>query len=204
METVVVAALNGLVVGASLALVAAGLALLFGVLGVLNFAQGDFFMLGAYVVWFTLARGLSFWLGVVAAVVAVGLVCGLGLMVMLWPLRDRAHALVLLATLALSLILEQLASNVFGADAKSVAAPVSGHLVIGHTDYPLYDLLVILDDATSEIYYAQRVEQESTAPGMAALREGVDRKGLSVLCTAIGAAISGLPPRSAAESIVTG
>jgi branched-chain amino acid transport system permease protein len=81
---------------------------------------------------------------VVAAVVAVGLVCGLGLMVMLWPLRDRAHALVLLATLALSLILEQLASNVFGADAKSVTAPVSGHLVIGHTDYPLYHLLVVL------------------------------------------------------------
>ena len=143
METVVVAALNGLVVGASLALVAAGLALLFGVLGVLNFAQGDFFMLGAYVVWFTLARGLSFWLGVVAAVIVVGLACGLGLMVMLWPLRDRAHALVLLATLALSLILEQLASNAFGADAKSVTAPLSGHLAIGHTDYPLYDLLVV-------------------------------------------------------------
>ena len=143
METVVVAALNGLVVGASLALVAAGLALLFGVLGVLNFAQGDFFMLGAYVVWFFLARGVSFWLGVAAAVIAVGVVCGLGLMVMLWPLRDRAHALVLLATLALSLILEQLAANVFGADAKSVSAPIPGRLPIGSTDYPLYDLLVV-------------------------------------------------------------
>jgi branched-chain amino acid transport system permease protein len=143
-ETVVVAALNGLVVGASLALVAAGLALLFGVLGVLNFAQGDFFMLGAYVVWLFLTRGLSFWVGVVAAVIMVGLVCGLGLMVMLWPLRDRAHALVLLATLALSLIVEQVASNLFGADAKSVSAPISGHLVIGHTDYPVYDLLVVV------------------------------------------------------------
>jgi branched-chain amino acid transport system permease protein len=143
-ETIAVAALNGLVVGASLALVAAGLALLFGVLGVLNFAQGDFFMLGAYVVWLVLGRGQSFWLGVVVAVVVVGLVCGLGLMAMIWPLRDRAHALVLLATLALSLILEQAATSVFGGDSKSVAAPIGGHLTIGHTDYPLYYLLVVL------------------------------------------------------------
>src|SRR5205807_1990225 len=136
--------LNGLVVGASLALVAAGLALLFGVLGVLNFAQGDFFMLGGYAAWLVLGQGLSFWLGVVVAVTVVGLVCGLGLMVMLWPLRDRAHALVLLATLALSLILEEVAAGVFGGDSKSVAAPIAGHLTIGHTSYPLYYLFVVL------------------------------------------------------------
>src|SRR5919201_6818326 len=46
--------LNGLVVGSSLALVAAGLALLFGVLHIINFAQGDFFMLRGYAVWFIL------------------------------------------------------------------------------------------------------------------------------------------------------
>jgi branched-chain amino acid transport system permease protein len=50
---------------------------------------------------------------------------------------------VLLATLALSLILEQVAANLFGADAKSVAAPIPGHLEIGHTDYPLYYLLIV-------------------------------------------------------------
>jgi branched-chain amino acid transport system permease protein len=143
-DTVVVAALNGLVVGASLALVAAGLALLFGVLGILNFAQGDFFMLGAYVVWLALARGQSFWLGVVVAVIVVGVLGGLFLMAMLWPLRDRAHALVLLATLALSLIMQQVASGLFGADSKPVAAPIGARLPIGHTDYPVYDLLVVV------------------------------------------------------------
>jgi branched-chain amino acid transport system permease protein len=144
LEHVVVAAMNGLVVGASLALVAAGLALLFGVLGVLNFAQGDFFMLGAYMVWLALGHGQSFWTGVVAAVLAVGIVGGLALMTMLWPLRDRAHALVLLATLALSLIMEQLAANVFGADAKPIAAPIGARVPIGHTDYPVYDLVVVV------------------------------------------------------------
>jgi branched-chain amino acid transport system permease protein len=144
LEHVVVAALNGLVVGASLALVAAGLALLFGVLGVLNFAQGDFFMLGAYAAYFALASGLGFWFGVLAAALVVGIVGGLGLMAMLWPLRDRAHALVLLATLALSLIIEQLASNFFGADAKPVAAPIGARVAIGSSQYPVYDLLVVV------------------------------------------------------------
>lgn len=143
MEHVVVAALNGLVVGASLALVAAGLSLLFGVLGILNFAQGDFFMLGAYVAYYAVAAGLGFWVGVAAAAVVVGIVGGLLLMAMLWPLRDRSHALVLLATLALSLIIEQVASNVFGADDKPLAAPITGRLLVGHTEYPVYDLVVV-------------------------------------------------------------
>jgi branched-chain amino acid transport system permease protein len=143
MDSILVAALNGLVVGASLALVAAGLALLFGVLGILNFAQGDFFMLGAFVVWIATHNGQSFWLGVVGAILIVGVVGGLALMAMLWPLRDRAHALVLLATLAISLILEQLVTNFLGADAKSVAAPIAARIPIGHTSYPVYYLLVV-------------------------------------------------------------
>lgn len=143
MEGIVVAGLNGLVVGASLALVAAGLALLFGVLGVLNFAQGDFFMLGAYVVWIFVNRGLGFWTGLIAAVVIVGGFGGLGLMAMLWPLRHRAHALTLLATIGLSLILEQLATGVFGADPKPLAPPIGARFPIGTTDYPLYYLLVV-------------------------------------------------------------
>ena len=144
METIVVAALNGLVVGASLALVAAGLALLFGVLDVLNFAQGDYFMLGGYVLWLTLANSHSFWLGTIAAAAVVGVVGGLALMIMLWPLRDRPHALVLLATLALSLILQQLATNVFGGDTKPIRPPIEAQVPIGNTLYPVYDLLIVL------------------------------------------------------------
>jgi hypothetical protein len=47
-----------------------------------------------------------------------------------------------------------------------------------------YDLIVILDDATSEIYYAQLVEEEATIPVMMALREVLKRKG--VLCALYG------------------
>ena len=52
-------------------------------------------------------------------------------------------------------------------------------------------LIVILDDATSEIYYAQLVEEESTATVMAGLKEALELKACSARCTAIGGAISG-------------
>lgn len=143
-EHVIVAALNGLVVGASIALVAAGLALLFGVLGILNFAQGDFFMLGAYIVWFGVQHGFDFWLALLAAILIVGLAGGLGLLAALWPIRDRPQALVLLATIGLSLILEQLATGIFGADSKPVTPPFTGRIPIGLTQYPAYDLVVVL------------------------------------------------------------
>lgn len=144
MDALLVPALNGLVVGASLALVAAGLALLFGVMNILNFAQGDFFMLGAYAVWLSLQHGQSFWTGLVVGVVAIGGAGGLALMGMLWPLRDRAHVLVLLATIAISLILQQLAADVFGATARTVSAPIGARLPIGTTDYPVYYLIVVV------------------------------------------------------------
>ena len=144
MEAIVVACLNGLVVGASLALVAAGLALIFGVFDVLNLAQGDYFMFGAYGVWLVLDHGQNFWLGLAAAALAVGIAGGLVLLAMIWPLRGRPTALVLLATLGLSLILQQLANNLFGGDTKAVHAPITAQLSIGTKQYPVYDLVIVL------------------------------------------------------------
>jgi hypothetical protein len=67
-----------------------------------------------------------------------------------------------------------------------------------------YDLIVMLDDATSEIYYAQLVEEESTATVMAAVREVIEAGGCSARCTRTGAAISGSRPRAAARWIRIG
>lgn len=143
MEAILVAVLNGLVVGASIALVASGLALLFGVLEILNLAQGDYFMLGGYVLWLSLTHGQSFWVGAAAAAVVVGVAGGLVLMIMLRPLRHRPTGLILLATLALSLILEQLATSTFGGDTKSIHPPIAGVLAVGTKNYPVYDLVIV-------------------------------------------------------------
>ena len=54
-----------------------------------------------------------------------------------------------------------------------------------------YDLIVILDDASSEIYYAQLVKEESTATVMAGCEKSSSTKGCSAPCTATGVASSG-------------
>jgi branched-chain amino acid transport system permease protein len=138
-----VAVLDGLVAGAALALVASGLALLFGVLDVINFAQGDFFMLGGYGLFLSLHFTHSFWLSVAIATVVVGVAGGLLLLLLVWPLLAKPHALVLLATLGLSLVLEQLATNFLGGDVKVVHPPISAQVPIGNVLYPAYDLIII-------------------------------------------------------------
>jgi branched-chain amino acid transport system permease protein len=140
---VVLQLLNGLVVGSSLALVAAGLALLFGVLHIINFAQGDFFMMGGYAVWFTLNLTHNYVVAMVVGTVAIAIIGGLLLTAVIWPLLQRSQVLVLLATLGLSLVLEQLATNFLGGDTKLVQPPLAMPVSIGPILYPAYDLVVI-------------------------------------------------------------
>src|SRR5581483_6377974 len=141
---VVLQLLNGLVVGSSLALVASGLALLFGVLHVINFAQGDFFMLGAYAVWFLSRTTGNYALSVVAGTLLVGIVGGLLLSLVVWPLLRRQQVWTLLATLGLSLIIQQVATNVLGGDAKLVDPPLGVSVPVGPVSYPLYFLVVVV------------------------------------------------------------
>jgi branched-chain amino acid transport system permease protein len=135
--------LNGLVVGSSLALVAAGLALLFGVLHIINFAQGDFFMMGGYAVWFLLNLTHNYVAAMVVGTMLVAILGGLLLTAVIWPLLQRSQVLVLLATLGLSLILQQLATNILGGDTKLVQPPLTVAVPIGPILYPSYDLVVI-------------------------------------------------------------
>jgi branched-chain amino acid transport system permease protein len=139
--------INGLVVGLSLALVASGLALIFGVLDIVNFAQGEFYMLGAFVLFFTVQATHNFLLGVLAAALVVGLGGGLVLQVMVWPLLDKSQALPLLATLGLSLILQQGALNFFGGTTRLVPPPITAQVPIENISYPVYNLSIVVVSA---------------------------------------------------------
>jgi branched-chain amino acid transport system permease protein len=142
LNAVILQVLNGLVVGSSIAMVASGLALLFGVLHIINFAQGDYFMLGAYAVFYLLAATGNFFLSALLGVVLVGVVGGLALTLIVWPLLYKSQVLTLLATLGFSLILQQLAINLLGGDAKLVKPPLEMTVPVGPVNYPLYFLVV--------------------------------------------------------------
>jgi branched-chain amino acid transport system permease protein len=118
--------LNGLANGMGYVLIAVGLTLVFGVLRVVNFAHGEFFMLGAYVTYYgmTLA-GMDY---ISALLVATLLVAGLGILAnrfFFQPLKKEHEFTILLSSLGLALLLSHLAETIFGADPKYVDTPYS-------------------------------------------------------------------------------
>lgn len=116
--------LTGLSIGAQLFLVAVGLSLIFGVLGVLNFAHGALYMIGSYMA-IVVAGDLfgGFWLGVVAAGVVVGV---LGVVIeagFIRRLYDRDILDQLLLTFAFVLILTNTVRSVFGSGSRTISPP---------------------------------------------------------------------------------
>jgi branched-chain amino acid transport system permease protein len=115
---------NGLVVGSSYALIAVGLTAIFGLMQIANFAHGQFYMLGAFFAyWLTRVIGLDFWAGLVVSVAAVMLV-GVALERTLFRfLRGASLSSSVLATIALSIFLENLALNVWGPRPQKILSP---------------------------------------------------------------------------------
>ena len=120
-ETLLPQIANGLVLGFLYVLIAVGLSIIFGLLGVVNFAHGAFFALGAY---FALALYEAFgWWAVLLAPVLVGLVGMAVEVVLIRHLYGKEPLLGLLLTFALGLLIEALIRLVWGAGGHPFSAP---------------------------------------------------------------------------------
>lgn len=121
---------NGLVNGMNYVLISTGLTLVFGVLRVINFAHGEFYMLGAFLTYFGIATlGLGYIPSVLLATLVVG---GLGVAVnnlFFWPLRREHEFTILLSSLGLALLITHGAEIVFGHDPKYLASPYTDEIV---------------------------------------------------------------------------
>lgn len=121
--------MNVLVIGLSLAavlfLLTAGLTLIFGMLGVINFAHGSFYMLGAYLGYQAAELSGSFWAALVAAPLLAALVGAAVERLALRPVYGREHYYQMLLTFGVILVLEEAVRAVWGLDYKEVAAPAS-------------------------------------------------------------------------------
>jgi len=115
--------LIGLSIGMLLFLLAAGLTLVFGLLGVVNFAHGSLYMLGAYVAFQLVAWTGNFWLALVIAPIVVGLVGGVLEYFTLRPLYGRDPAYQLLLTFGCILLIEEFIRMVWGVNFKSISPP---------------------------------------------------------------------------------
>lgn len=113
----------GLSLAASLFLLSAGLTLIFGMLGIINFAHGSFYMLGAYLGFQLIEATGSFWIALVVAPLAGGLLGAVVERVALRPIYGREHYTQMLLTFGLILVLEEAVRAIWGLDYKEVSAP---------------------------------------------------------------------------------
>ena len=142
--------LSGLTAAMFLFLIASGLSLIFGVLRVLNFAHGTFYMLGAYaayqfVQWVDVGGGM-FWVAALGAACAVGLLGGIVERLLFRHLYAKEELYQLLFTYALALILSDAAKMIWGTQQKSVSRPpeLTGALSIFGATVPHYNLFIVL------------------------------------------------------------
>lgn len=125
-----------------LMLVGLGLAIIFGLMNVINMAHGEFVTLGAFTLSFVQGLGGSYWLALALAPL-VGAIAGLILErgIVRW-LYTRPLATIL-ATWGVSLILQQLLQLIFGSGPQEAGGPIEGAVSILGTTYPAYRLLLI-------------------------------------------------------------
>jgi branched-chain amino acid transport system permease protein len=139
-------AFNGLVGGAFYALLALGLSVIFGMLGVVNFAHGAFYMLGAFTSYVLLdSYGVNFWAALVVVPLALGVV-GIVLERLfvrrLTPLDPLYN---FLFTFGLALILQDLVKREYGVQSQPYPRPsaLSGSIDLGLFTYPAYQVFVL-------------------------------------------------------------
>jgi branched-chain amino acid transport system permease protein len=139
----VLGALNGLVWGLILALIALGLTLVFGLLEIINISHGELYMLGAVLGWYVLQFTGNFWVALVLAPLAVGV---LGLVIERGVLRpiEGKPIITIIATFGLSLIFQQGALSVFGGAPQRIPAPFEWNLTILGFGYSGYRFFVAL------------------------------------------------------------
>ena len=138
--------LNALVLAGLLFLVSAGLSLVFGILRVVNFAHGVFYMLGAYLGYTTVAVSGWFWPALLVVPPIVGLVGALLEASTLRFIYRRPPIYQLLLTFGFALILEESVRVLYGNTAKGIEPPalLQGVVVLGSNVYPRYRLFLVI------------------------------------------------------------
>ena len=195
--------LNGLQLGVTLFLMAAGLTLVFGVMGLINLAHGSLYMVGAFAAAATAAATGSYLLGLVAALAAAAAAGVLIEVLVIRRLYGREHLDQVLATFALILILSEGTRMVFGSFPLYLSVPgaLAGPVTLpGGIEYPAFRLALIgagLAVAAGLYLLITRTRVGIQIQAGEADREmisalGVDISKLYTFVFALGAALAGL------------
>ena len=192
--------IDGLLIGAVFALAAYGLALVWGVMNIINVCQGEFVMLGGYVALYIVRAGLSPFLGIPAAMIALFFVGWLAYRLVIFRIVERDLFISLLATFGLSILLGQLMNLGFGANIETLDSGLGTWFLLGGAvtvaQVKVLALVVTLLIAGLLVLFMRRSRLgqaiRATAQNARAARIlGVDTDRVYALTYAINAAICG-------------
>lgn len=197
-------ALNGLIISTFYALTALGLAVIFGVLRIVNFAHGELYMLGGYVGYlFVTVLGLPPAVGVVAAAAALLIFGGLIEWTLIRPIHegkvDRPDEYAIIITFGLSVLLLNLANSVFGPWPQRPAPIYRGRVELGElivsgdrlAAAAAAMVLIIGTIAVLRYTWIGRAVRAVSQDRAAAETFGVDINRTSMLAFGVGAALAG-------------
>ncbi|NML28708.1 branched-chain amino acid ABC transporter permease [Zoogloea dura] len=139
--------LVGLINGSFYAILSLGLAIIFGLLNIINFAHGAQYMMGAFIAWLALTRfEINYWVALIAAPLLVGLFGVILERTMLRKLYKLDHLYGLLLTFGLALIIEGIFRDQFGISGESYEVPeaLSGGIHLGFMFLPIYRAWVVV------------------------------------------------------------
>jgi len=188
--------MGGLTTAMFLFLIASGLSLVFGVMRVLNFAHGSFYMLGAYLAWQVVQwlqpSSERFWPAVLAAALGIALLGAIVERVLFRFLYDREELYQLLFTYALVLILGDAAKFVWGTQQLSVSRPpvLGGGFEVFGTTLPSYNLFIMLTGPLIALLVWLMLTR--TTPGRMLRAAALDREMLGALGANVGWLYTGM------------
>lgn len=192
-------AINGLVWGMIIALIALGLSIIFGLLDIINIAHGDFFMIGTVLAWATLQFTGSYWLGFILVPVVAFVLGVIMERLVIRPIKSAA-ALSIVATFGLSLILQEGVRATFGATPRRIMPPIEGTIPMFGIEYEVYRLFAAIVSAAVLAGFFLFLKRTKTGTWMRAVRHdrdtaiamGIPAQRVYMLTFAIGVALAAL------------
>lgn len=192
---------NGLLISGIYALVAVGFTLIFGVLGVINFAHGEFYMLGAFIIFFFTGQiGVSYYWSVSLSILASLMVGILVERTSIRPLLEKSFESMVICTFAVSMILMNGALLTWGAEPRIIQSPLSAPvslLEIAFTYQRLLVLVVAIAISIALHLFLQRTKLGKAIRAAAQNKEtclavGIDIAQISRLTFGLGIGLCGL------------
>jgi branched-subunit amino acid ABC-type transport system permease component len=204
---ILVQVLDGLLFGSVLALLAMGLSLIFGLMGIANFAHGSFYALGAYLAWTVITvigTPNSFFIALLLVPILMAVIGIVTDITVIRPLYDHDNFTIssLLLTFGLLLAIEGLILLFWGGGGKGVGTPLilDGSISLGGITYPIYRLfiMVIMFLIAGTVWiFLQKTNIGITVRAATENRDmvkslGINIKNINTMVFAIGIALAGL------------